>query len=428
MSTGFESNDTIPYRTVMGEPDGPEIEVPYLGKTKSFLSDNREADIGTSIYNIPRLMHHVPLDKRGPYKAPVEGFLLGELSTGGNLARCTATTKTRGIDGIGSLCRARAINYSGLCSRHGGMLNPSDRQRIDWDKAPRDVKFKYGFLKADELDDEELARGQIRREDGTWTNNPAVSKEIYAEFKNRLFERGDVLLREAYIDAVKTFAEISRGTAYEPADRLKAAEFIFTRLRGKLPDVVELRADKPFENIMMKMVGGSREESRARRGEDQAQITDYIDAEVVEELREYAGSGSFLTEEEAEEAFTYDGDVKPGEVYDTQERLIDDFVPEKHTWHGPAGKPTQDVPSDPVIREHWEQENKKLADEAKAKETAILRKAHKQKMRNALKNRKWAQSEGQENVAVAATMEVTEEEYYDEFEDEVTIKLGKSWQ
>ena len=49
-------------------------------------------------------------------------------------------------------------------------------------------------------------------------------------------------------------------------------------------------------------------------------------------------------------------------------------------------------------------------------------------MRNALKNRKWAQSEGQENVAVAATMEVTEEEYYDEFEDEVTIKLGKSWQ
>ena len=37
-------------------------------------------------------------------------------------------------------------------------------------------------------------------------------------------------------------------------------------------------------------------------------------------------------------------------------------------------------------------------------------------------------SEGQENVAVAATMEVTEEEYYDEFEDEVTIKLGKSWQ
>lgn len=431
--------DTIPYRSVMSDPDGPEIEVPYLGTVKTFLSENRDADRGPHVSkfsakvlpNLPRLMHHVPLDKRGPYKEPPEGFLMGERTGAGRYALCNGITSKLNQSGEpGRLCKAKAINYSGYCSRHGGMLNPADRQRIDWDRAPRDIKFKYGFLKAEDLDDEELARGQIRNDDGTWTKNKFVSAEIYAEFKNRLFERGDVLLREAYIDAVKTFAEISKGTAYEPADRLKAAEFIFTRLRGKLPDVVELRADKPFENIMMKMIGGSREESRARRGfdEETAEITDYIDAEVVEELREYAGNGDFLmSEDQAEEAFTDEGDVKPGAVIDEQDRWSDDLIPDTHTWYGSAGAPTKDIPQDPDIRGHYERENDILREQKKQEEAKLLRKAHRERVRSALKTRKWSQNEGRANVPKAARLVVSEDRYYEEFENEVTIRLEKDW-
>ena len=429
MEEEFKDAELIEYRSVMGKPDGPEIDHPYFGRVPTFLNENREADgqAGTDRFNakvlsrLPRLMYHVPLDMRGPYKIP-EGTksAFGERLGPANYALCSGTVGKNNPE-QGRLCRAKAVNRSGRCSRHGGMLNPADRQRIDWDKAPRHIKFKYGFLKADDLDDEELARGQIRLEDGSYTKNGFVSAEIYAEFKNRLFERGDVLLREAYIDAVKTFAEISKNDSYEPQDRLKAAEFIFTRLRGKLPDVVELKASKPFEDVMMEMVGGSRSDSRARRGED-AEITDYIDAEVVEELREYASDDQnwLLSEGEAADVLTDEGDLK---VYDTQERMVDDFVPEKATWNGPIGKVTTETPRDPEIRDRVESVQADLNGKAAAKERAFLRKAHKEKVRKAMAKRKWAQGEGMSGVPKPAKMIVFEEEEYDEFENEVTIRL-----
>lgn len=421
--------ETIPYRTVQGVPDGPEIDHPYLGKVPTFLSENRDADrtAATSKFsakvlpNLPRLMYHVPLDMRGPYKIPPgTKAAFGERLGPANYAMCNGVTTANNQQGeIGRACKAKAVNRSGLCARHGGMLNPADRQRIDWDRAPRHIKFKYGMLKAEELDDDELARGQIRLEDGSYTKNDFVSAEIHQEFKARLFERGDVLLREAYLDAVRTFAEVAKNDIYEPSDRLKAAEFIFTRLRGKIPDIIELRADKPFENVMMKLVGGSREDSRSRRGGDE-EPEDVIDAEVVEELKEYAGSGDFLlTEAEAEEAFTDDGDLK---VYDDGERLADEFRPEPATWNGPV-KPSKDIPQDVEIRDEFEKKQAKNNDDADRKRQALLRKAHKQKMNAALKKRKWAQKEGFEHMPVAPKMVVFEEDEYEESEDEVTIRL-----
>lgn len=290
MSKALEEVE-LPYESTFSAPSGPVKEFPYIGEQGTF-TQRRDDLLPSNGKNMPHLMHHVPLNKRGPYKLLVGENLLGERIHQSGYAMCNGivgATNNRGErsqanpTGEPRPCKAKAINRSGYCSRHGGMLHPLDRKRIDWDAAPREIKWKFGKLPVDELDDEELSRGQIRKADGTWTDNNFVSAEVHDAMVKKLFERADTKLRENLLVAVDTMAEIAKGTAYEPADRIKAAQWMYERVRGKVPTEVVVSQDKPFEVVLADvMLGGSRAESRARRGIDEGTI----DAEFVEELSE----------------------------------------------------------------------------------------------------------------------------------------------
>lgn len=351
-----------------GDPDGPDIEVPYIGKTGTFL-DRREDLAGTYSRNMPYLMHHVPLDMRGPYKLTSFPGYFGEREGPASYAMCTsevlptnrkALANTGVPEGQTRLCRAKAINRSGRCSRHGGMLHPLDRKRIDWDEAPREIRFKYGKLPVEELDDEELSRGQIRKEDGQFTDNKHVSIEIHDAMVRRLFERADTKLRENLLDAVDTMAEIAKSTAVEPADRIRAATWIYERLRGKVPSEVKITQDKPFEMVLGAVLeGGSRAASRARRGvaseDEMAELEDIQEAEVEEIIDEtveaYEGDDpeTFEAEQAAEE----------------ERRLLVEREITYNTQFGPKSTP----PEDPELRGVWEakkdEERKRLQQEKK---------------------------------------------------------------
>lgn len=402
----------IPYESTYGEPTGPTVELPYLGEQKTFIQ-RRDDLLPANSRKLPHLMHHVPLNKRGPYKLLSGEEQLNERIHQSGYAMCNGIVSPTNIRGEKNPdnptgeprpCKAKAINYSGFCSRHGGMLHPLDRKRIDWDQAPREIKWKFGKLSVDELDDEELARGQIRKADGTWTDNNYVSAEVHDKMIKKLFERSDAMLRENLLKAVETFAEIASGTAYEPADRLKAAEFIFTRLRGKVPTEVVLTQEKPFEVVLTDVLtGGSRAESRRARGIEEG----IVDAEFVEEIEDLDTGVDVDEQQEVEEL--------------TEEYNPEDHVPLRAAWEprkpvltGPAGKPEPQhiPPSSMEAREAYEKQKREAEAEAEAERQRFIEKskAFRKQMQKNKARRIAVRNEGYTDLPKPYSTEVVEYE------------------
>lgn len=355
----------------VGRPEGPLLFVESLGQEVGTFIDPRTDLLPRNVKTT--LMYHVPLDMRGPYKGSPNGEDVNEKGD----ARCLGYS-----EGTNKECGARAMHRSGYCAQHGGALHPLDKKIIDWDAQPRWARFKYGKLPVEELDDEEISRGQIRNEDGSWTNNTMVSKEIHDHMVRELFKRSDDQLKRNLLAAVEGMTDIAKGSAYEPADRIKAAAWIWEKLRGKTPDVVIHQQEKPYEMIMTHIAGGSRAESRAARGvatdEELAQLNDFIDAEVTE-----------VNNIEPEPDYVDDA------VIDYESHVVKEEP--AFLYHGPIGKPITDPPVDPDLRVKYEKaqaekrEEKRLADIAAKKELA-------ENIRKARNKRFSAQSRGFETV------------------------------
>lgn len=420
VSTGDDGE--IPFDGTYEDARGTTVERPYIGETQLFddLQYQRALPIAKKKRLPDFLRHHVPVNQRGPYKLNEFPGLLGERQGPASYAMCTAVkqminTQGRQVKGGGEPCNGKAINFSGLCSRHGGALFPFDQKRIDWELAPRHIKFKYGKLSVEDLDDEELARGQIRKPNGEFTDNKFVSAEIHDKMVQTLFQRSDQIMRTNLIAAVEAMGEIAKGTAYEPQDRLKAADMIHKWLRGNVPQKVEIGITKPFEDILDAVfTGGSRSDSRARRGIEEeiidAEVVDLDhEAKVMEE--EILHAQELLPDEDDDEEYPYDDDRdKPLRVAE--------HAPKPPTHYGPAHKEFHHKPDDPEGIINHERQRKANEAEAKAREAAWLRKAQKEKTRKAMAKRKAFVNMGHEDLPVPLEMQVDEGEEFTTFKFE----------
>jgi len=314
------------------------------------------------------LMHHVPFGFRGVYKPDLcadynpDEFDY-EVDARG-YAMCTATTTA------GKSCQRKALNMSWLCSAHGGKLHPLDKvinedrdnmkqaeggigvrapQHIQ-DKMTRFQKLCQGIITAEDLDDEELARGQCRGKDGRFSNNVPrmIPKSVHDRMVNELFKRADEKLKSNLIEMVNTMTEIAKGPAYEPADRIKAATWVFERVRGKNPDIIVHQQDKPWEIALSAIATGTRAESRMARGLDPetgermaidespeakrqrllAELAELdaepIDAEYIEYLEDESESGEIEEPENFEvPEFLEENGFQPGSATgETAEELV----------------------------------------------------------------------------------------------------------
>jgi hypothetical protein len=274
----------------------------------------------------------------------------------------------------GKPCGNKAINYSGYCGWHGGALHPLDKSEPT---LTREAMFKAGKLPVEDMDEEELARGQVRRADGTWTNYRTVPQAIFQNMITELFKRADQRLRENLLTAVDTMAEIASGSAYEPEVRIRAAQFIYERVRGKNPDVVIHTQDKPFEIMMTDLVmqGGSRAASRQARGIESA-----IDAEVIDD------DDLAVVHSDIEPA---DPDLHSVEAEaDWTEVELVPLQPEPVVYYGPAGAPIDTPPADPLLRAKWERD--KQANEKQAEETVAELAARLKKLRDKSRAQRYA--------------------------------------
>lgn len=137
-----------------------------------------------------------------------------------------------------------------------------------WAEVMRDIKDGKITMKefVAALDPEELARGQMRADDGTFRGAPPkwVPAELHQQCVRELMARGDQIWKGAYIDAIKTFQTIATSSAFEPKDRLKAAQYVVERIAGKTPERVELSVVDPWEALIGGIVAEAEDEAIAR--------------------------------------------------------------------------------------------------------------------------------------------------------------------
>lgn len=106
------------------------------------------------------------------------------------------------------------------------------------------------------LTPEELARGQLKAGDGTFRGAPPkwVPAEFHKECIRELMRRGKQLYQIAYIDAINSMTLIANNPAVEPAQRIKAAQFVIERIEGKVPERLEVGVSEPWQEILTGIV------------------------------------------------------------------------------------------------------------------------------------------------------------------------------
>lgn len=116
------------------------------------------------------------------------------------------------------------------------------------------------------LSPEELVRGQMKAEDGTWRGAPPkwIPAEFHNECTRELLKRGDLLWREAYLDAIQVFMAIARNEDIEPQHRLKAAQYVVERIAGKTPEKIEVAVAQPWETLISGIVAEAEDDAIAR--------------------------------------------------------------------------------------------------------------------------------------------------------------------
>jgi hypothetical protein len=125
------------------------------------------------------------------------------------------------------------------------------------------LRGRYAELLADpskvlDLDDEELARGQLKAVDGSFRGRPplVVPTELVQAMRREWLGRAEAKLREALMDAgIKPLVEIAQDKTVDAGVRVRAAEKIIERNMGKVPDKVELKSADPVEDLFRRILG-----------------------------------------------------------------------------------------------------------------------------------------------------------------------------
>ena len=274
-TTTGSHNMVVPYRgnaQYMGDPDGPMRFIKSLGMEVPTYIDPRN-DLKTTYKTAgahKAVDYHIPPKFRGPYKPtqladydPDKHYPV--LSQTG-FARCG------GVRSDGQICQKTAMHRTGFCSNHGGALHPADKlftsergiMPTSPEKLDRHQKVEMGIIPVSELSDEEIARQQVRMDDGTFSQtSPMLSARILNAMKAEFFARADRFLRENVMDMLKEMRNIATSQVAEDKDKIAAAQWLIERSMGKTPDVlITNKTDTPFENMMGEVISTTRADYR----------------------------------------------------------------------------------------------------------------------------------------------------------------------
>jgi hypothetical protein len=125
--------------------------------------------------------------------------------------------------------------------------------------ADRYIAFINGDITVDDMDDEEIMRGQLRNAAGDFGGRPP--KLIPREFAQAIQDRQRKLMSERIggmvLQALETLTEVMQKPHPQPGDNAKvnAAKLILERNLGKVPETINLQAEiRTWEQKMKKSV------------------------------------------------------------------------------------------------------------------------------------------------------------------------------
>lgn len=285
--------------TLMGSPDGPYRFIPALGFEVATYVDPREDLIPKEARGFKRLDYHIPPAMRGHFKPEwlEKSFFLQygkqyRIDHEG-YALCRGQTKA------GNECPKTAVNRSPFCPNHGGALHPADKKlsvknasigKIDAERIEdldRVQKFLAGFLTVEDLDDDEIAGGFVRNNDGRPIQTRTMPNTVQRGLVKELIARVNKFMQMKLPNMVKVLTDIAESDFAEPADRIKAAVWIAERQLGKNPEVIiHGQIEKPFETVLDRIMGGSRDEFRKSIESKRVDQDAPLDVSVVEDEKD----------------------------------------------------------------------------------------------------------------------------------------------
>ena len=226
-----------------------------------------------------------PKKGRDDGKCSVHGRMADGHKQGNPNPRCTGTRR-------GKTCThyaVRGLLYEGrpVCSEHSNP-DPAVRARLKAQALAkretgndRFAALLSGELAVEALTDEELLRGWPIPSNGSRIGRPPskIPLSVHKRCTQELFKRADEKLKEGLIEAVEVMKGLMNDEDSTPADRIKAATWIYERVRGKIPDVVQHVQERPFEVVFTKVEATRR--VRSERTEGTAALESYVDAEEV---------------------------------------------------------------------------------------------------------------------------------------------------
>lgn len=112
--------------------------------------------------------------------------------------------------------------------------------------------FIQGELSIEDLDMEELLKGQIRDRNGGFTGRPPlqIPRAFHTKVVQELLQRADQTWRSNLDAAMKVFVEIMENPRVRAQDRLYAAQYIIERTAGKIPDKQVIEASvRKWEDV-----------------------------------------------------------------------------------------------------------------------------------------------------------------------------------
>lgn len=150
-----------------------------------------------------------------------------------------------------------------------GVSRPGKRQRKIAVSVPDRLQdWIEGKLKPEDLTDEEVNRMQLMDKNGHFTGRPArmVPRDLALAFRSEQQKRLMAWFAEQVPLAQKAYRELLRARHLSPGDaaKLRAAEGIFERVIGKVPQATEahvtLDKGRSFEDVTADVVADLEDE------------------------------------------------------------------------------------------------------------------------------------------------------------------------
>lgn len=108
------------------------------------------------------------------------------------------------------------------------------------------------------LDEEELARGQLKDKNGRFQGRPPqlIPREFLLACQREMKRRFDELFQSDVIPIAKEYLKMAQSKDLKPETKAKMLQYAMERVFGAIPKDVRLQTEAPWEQMIVNVMGG----------------------------------------------------------------------------------------------------------------------------------------------------------------------------